>query len=104
MILSVAGTITLEAKPSKKADDDAVGPWFPIWFPIRSKTVQQEADFEHFVRRNCFRISTLFRWVENCKTFMRRFDPDPRLRTSQSSSKQFCVGAEPPSLTQYVAN
>ena len=42
----------------------------------------KRADLEHYVRRKYLIYQHVVRYCENCKTFMRRFDPDPRLHTS----------------------
>jgi hypothetical protein len=95
MILPLAGTT--EPAPNGMGVVDHIqerGKWpnrelggheqrVPKWFPIRRKTMEKStnsgSEFDG--------IGGYFQWfrrgVENCKTFMRRFDPDPRLQIPQ---------------------
>jgi hypothetical protein len=52
----------------------------PKWVPIRQKTTEKSTNSGSGFDG----IGGYFQWfrrgVKNCKTFMRRFDPDPRLQ------------------------
>jgi hypothetical protein len=53
---------------------------FPTWYPIGRKTMEKSTNSGISFDGIGGYFQGFKRGVENCKTFMRRFDPDPRLQ------------------------
>jgi hypothetical protein len=53
---------------------------FPTWYPIGRKAMEKSTNSGISFDGIGGYFQGFRRGVENCKTFMRRFDPDPRLQ------------------------
>jgi hypothetical protein len=77
----------------------------PKWAPIRRKTTEKSTNSGSGFDGIGGYFQGFRRGVENCKTFMRRFDPDPRLQISSTTYETTRIRWAPdwPTLREFPA-